>query len=132
MDIPTHLSHKPIIKLENYSDIDAIGLSIGLAQWCSEEQIDFSAKIWRYTGERWSRQSEEMPIHRVLDLASLICSALFYSKNKALSEEDKIWGVTSTTNPDFLSKIISNVNLEQPDIRESIERLALSLKRLDV
>jgi len=34
--------------------------------------VDISAKIWRYTGEKWSRQSEEMPLHRVLDLAILI------------------------------------------------------------
>ncbi len=25
--------------------------------------------VWRHTGEKWSRQSEELPLHRVLDLA---------------------------------------------------------------
>ena len=26
--------------------------------------MDISAKVWRHTGEKWSRQSEEMPLHR--------------------------------------------------------------------
>jgi hypothetical protein len=37
-----------------------------------------SAKVWRHTGERWSRQSEELPLHRALDLAILICRAKLY------------------------------------------------------
>lgn len=40
--------------------------------------MDISAKVWRYTGEKWSRQSEELPLHRVLDLAILICRARGY------------------------------------------------------
>ena len=35
-------------------------------------KVDISAKVWRYTGEKWSRQSEELPLHRVIDLAILI------------------------------------------------------------
>jgi len=53
MDIPTHLSHKPIVKLEDYTQLDgkfanqsdAEGLSIGLAQWSDAEEMDLSAKI---------------------------------------------------------------------------------------
>ena len=42
-------------------------------------KIDISAKVWRYTGEeKWSRQSEELPLHRVLDLAILICKTRQY------------------------------------------------------
>ena len=59
---------------------DAEGLSIGLAQWNSQGNTDLSAKVWRYTGEKWSRQSEELPLHRVLDLASLICASICYAK----------------------------------------------------
>jgi uncharacterized protein DUF6530 len=80
MKIPTMLRHKPVITCENYSNIDgrnaygsdAQGLSLGLAQWNDRGKIDISAKVWRYTGEKWSRQSEELPLHRVLDLAILI------------------------------------------------------------
>lgn len=86
MKIPTNLKHKPVIVAEDYENIDgryahnsdAKGLSLGLAQWNDRGKLDISAKIWRYTGEKWSRQSEEMPLHRVLDLAIFICQAKSY------------------------------------------------------
>jgi len=39
-------------------------------------KVDISAKAWRHTGEKWSRQSEELPLHRVLDLAILVTRTL--------------------------------------------------------
>ncbi|MFZ7134300.1 MAG: DUF6530 family protein [Eubacteriales bacterium] len=86
MKIPTTLKHKPVIVSENYENIDgrkaydtdAKGLSLGLAQWNDRGKLDISAKVWRYTGEKWSRQSEELPMHRVLDLAILICRSSLY------------------------------------------------------
>lgn len=83
MDIPVSLKHKPVIVVENYQDVDgrqayasdAKGLSLGLAQWNDRGKLEISAKVWRHTGEKWSRQSEELPLHRVLDLALLICRA---------------------------------------------------------
>jgi hypothetical protein len=83
MKIPTTLKHKPVIVCENYEQVDgryaynsdAKGLSLGLAQWNDRGKVDISAKVWRYTGEKWSRQSEELPLHRVLDLAILLCRA---------------------------------------------------------
>jgi hypothetical protein len=84
--IPTTLKHKPVVVSEDYEKVDgryanntdAKGLSLGLAQWNDRGKLDISAKVWRYTGEKWSRQSEELPMHRVLDLAILICSAKKY------------------------------------------------------
>lgn len=81
MKIPTTLKHKPVIVAPNYEQVDgrqayqsdAKGLSLGLAQWNDRGRVDISAKVWRYTGEKWSRQSEELPLHRVLDLAILAC-----------------------------------------------------------
>jgi hypothetical protein len=46
-------------------------------------KLDISAKVWRYTGEKWSRQSEELPMHRVIDLALLICRAKMHFKEDA-------------------------------------------------
>ena len=79
MHIPTTLKHKPVLVAEDYGRIDgrtaygsdAQGLSLGLAQWNDRGKVDISAKVWRHTGEKWSRQSEELPLHRVLDLAIL-------------------------------------------------------------
>jgi hypothetical protein len=84
MKIPTTLKHKPVIVAENYENVDgryanhsdAKGLSLGLAQWNDRGKVDISAKVWRYTGEKWSRQSEELPLHRVLDLAILVARSL--------------------------------------------------------
>lgn len=81
MKIPTTLKHKPVIVVENYENVDgrqaynsdAKGLSVGLAQWNDRGKVDISAKVWRYTGEKWSRQSEELPMHRIIDLAILVC-----------------------------------------------------------
>lgn len=83
MNIPKTLKHKPVFAVENYESVDgrmagrsdAKGLSLGLAQWNDRGSIDISAKVWRHTGEKWSRQSEELPLHRALDLTLLILSA---------------------------------------------------------
>ena len=81
MNAPKHLSHKPIISVNDYDKIDAFytdktdvkALSIGRAQY-DYEQI--SLKVWRHTKKKWSRQSEELPIHRNLDLSILFLAAL--------------------------------------------------------
>lgn len=94
--IPTNLKHKPVIVSENYENVDgrqaynsdAKGLSLGLAQWNDRGKVDVSAKVWRYTGEKWSRQSEELPMHRVLDLSILILRANLYLKDEAYKYEN--------------------------------------------
>jgi len=97
MKIPTELKHKPVIVSEEYDQIDgrtahgsdAKGLSLGLAQWNERGNLEISAKVWRHTGEKWSRQSEELPLHRVLDLAILICrSKLFFQSRYQKNEKD--------------------------------------------
>ncbi len=95
MKIPTELKHKPVIVSEEYDKIDgrlsgntdAKGLSLGLAQWNDRGKMDISAKIWRHTGEKWSRQSEEMPLHRALDLAILICKTKLVFKERYRKNE---------------------------------------------
>ena len=96
MKIPITLKHKPVIVAEDYEKIDgrnayhtdAKGLSLGLAQWNDRGKVDISAIICRYTGEKCSRQSEEMPFHRVLDLAILICRSQLYLRNEAYRYPD--------------------------------------------
>lgn len=93
MDAPQHLSHKPIISVSDYDKVDgkyanatdAMALSIGLAQY---DRSDISLKVWRYTNdEKWSRQSEELPVHRNLDLTILFLTSLLISDSE--SEEYK-------------------------------------------
>ena len=103
MKIPTTLKHKPVIVVENYENVDgrsayhsdAKGLSLGLAQWNDRGKVDISAKVWRYTGEKWSRQSEELPLHRVIDLAILICRTKQHFREAY--RYDKLYDTKSTT-----------------------------------
>lgn len=85
--VPTRLRHQPIIGVDNYSaydglykdNTDAKALSVGIAQWNYEGEDgikDISAKVYRHNGEKWSRQSEELPLHRCFDLCILIVQAL--------------------------------------------------------
>lgn len=78
------LKHKPIIYVDyeklDESD-DAKILSIGESQWSQgKTEMDYSAKVFREgTNGAWSRQSEELPLWRVLDLARLVISVILKS-----------------------------------------------------
>jgi hypothetical protein len=72
---PLWLKHKPffMVPYEPFDELfvpntDAKYLSVGIGQWEGNDENHFTAKVWRYSGEKWSRQSEELPLHRVVDL----------------------------------------------------------------
>ena len=132
MNTPTHLGHSPIVVVNNYdivdekalgSPTDAKALSIGLAQY---NRADISAKIFRHTGDMWSRQSEEMPLHRVLDLTSLMIDAMLICQDKGDSPQ-----VTVINNVDLeiLKKHFKdNSNTLESrlrQIRDSIDKLGI-------
>jgi hypothetical protein len=88
MNIPKHLSHKPIVAVD-YNDEDskagagdALFLSIGQATWndvnSNGKELYYSAKVFRKTDPsgRWSPQSEELPFWRVIDLATLLIAVI--------------------------------------------------------
>lgn len=140
MKIPTTLKHKPVIVAENYENIDgrqaystdAKGLSLGLAQWNDRGKVDISAKVWRHTGEKWSRQSEELPLHRVIDMALLICQAKQYFR-----EAYRIPGLFDAEKPQINrvgvqgDAMTVSVCTENPMIREDIQLFADALARDD-
>lgn len=156
MKIPTYLKHKPVIVSEDYDRIDgraqytdAKGLSLGLAQWNDRGKVDISAKVWRYTGEKWSRQSEELPLHRVLDMAILICRAKQYfsdayrypklfDKERALIDRIALQGdalnvAVCTDNPMIEEDIVLFRNALAADdelLSERLHRLSAILKEL--
>lgn len=130
MKIPNHLKHKPVIVAEHYDrvdgqyagDTDVQGLSLGLAQWNNKGKVDISAKIWRYSGKRWSRQSEEMPLHRVLDLALLICKTQKYM-NEAYRHE-RLYDPKDTSIGRIELQGVAmdiSVNTENPELDEDIQ-----------
>lgn len=148
MKIPKTLKHKPVIAAEEYEKVDgryapnsdAKGLSLGLAQWNDRGRVEASAKVWRYTGEKWSRQSEELPLHRILDLAILICKAKNYveqtPKNKLFDSEKTVIDTVSLQNGNMEVEICA----DNPMISEDIALFAKALaddkdiidERLDV
>ncbi|WP_188066141.1 DUF6530 family protein [Brevibacillus brevis] len=89
MKIPTNLNHKPVVISDNYERVDgrfarntdAKALSLGVTEGSSRRKVDLSAKVWRYTGEEWSKQSEELPLHRALDMSILICRSLAHFRD---------------------------------------------------
>lgn len=91
MNVPKHLSHRPIIAVNDYDKIDALyanrtdarALSIGQAQYDEDE---ISLKVFRIVGGKWSRQSEELPIHRNLDLSILFLASLMTDINSNYSQ----------------------------------------------
>lgn len=86
MDAPTR-KHKPIVSVSDYDKIDGqyanhtdtMALSLGVAQYDADE---ISLKIWRMRNGKWSRMSEEMPIHRNLDLSILFIKTLIEGYNE--------------------------------------------------
>ncbi|MCC8035484.1 MAG: DUF6530 family protein [Rikenellaceae bacterium] len=87
MPVPDHLSHKPITVAEypnhdgpyqNNTDVEY--LTVGIAQYdTSRNPKEISAKVLRKVDGKWSRQSEELPIHRVFDLASMVLQSVVIS-----------------------------------------------------
>ncbi len=81
LPLPTNLEHEPLRAVPYIAhdgkwagDTDAQHLSLGRAQWNAK---DLSAKVFRHVKTRWSRQSEELPVHRAIDLTIFIALALF-------------------------------------------------------
>ena len=98
--VPIGLRHRPIVGIDDYSSYDGLykdatdakALSVGLAQWKYEEEDgvkEISAKVFRRKENRWSRQSEELPIHRCFDLCILIVQALQRSTKGEFFEVDQ-------------------------------------------
>ena len=113
-NIPTWLSHKPIISVD-YESKDAYAndakfLSIGKSTWDID---DISAKIWRKSDSRWSRSSEEMPLWRVLDLAKLVIATIM-GKKSSLNET-----VINSDDIEFLHDFLNeNMELYLPRLKE--------------
>lgn len=84
MKIPASTNHKPVIVSDNYGKVDGrfasktdVGaLSLGLTEQNEDGRVHIAAKIWRAEEEKGTSSSDEIPIHRILDLSILICSAL--------------------------------------------------------
>ena len=89
--LPDYLAHKPVyaIPYKKFDGMygkgtDARYISVGLSQWDSE---DISLKIMRHTGEKWTRQAEELPLHRVIDASIFLTKVLLDSNSDSVEFE---------------------------------------------
>lgn len=104
MEAPKNCKHYPLVSVDNYdpmdgqyaNDTDAKALSIGYAQYnkpgLSPEQREISLKVWRMGDKGWSRMSEELPIHRNLDLTILLLNVLLGEETNSAAPKWKISG----------------------------------------
>lgn len=122
-DAPNWLSHKPVITVD-YEQTDAVGdakfLSLGRSTW---DKDCFSAKIWRKPDgtNRWSRQSEELPFWRVLDLATLLVATI---NNKQSNLEE--FSQNSSSEKHLQNFINENMEILGPKMDELREMLKTS------
>lgn len=75
----SRLRHRPVFLLDyerhdgDYTETDCKALSVGWAQY---DPHRLSVKALRHTGSKWSRQSEEIPLHRAVDMVILLAHAM--------------------------------------------------------
>ena len=138
MKTPTHLKHKPIIEVTDYDGIDgpyagnsdAKCLSLGVAQWNDGMGTTLSAKVWRQSDGRWSRQSEELPLHRVIDLATLVCEAESSALGNSLVSSSE-FPVSKVSDSSVHHQILkSEFEKNKNHLDKSLIRLANALKKL--
>jgi hypothetical protein len=128
--IPTHLQHRPIIAADNYNrndgqyanDTDAESLSIGIAQWTNNEN-DISAKVFRYDYEnqKWSPQSEELPLHRVIDLCTLTLASFITTEQSPMPITNLGESILAT----------ENLQMIQEYYQQNSEMLLLKIRELE-
>ena len=86
---PDNAKHKAVFALP-YEEFDGpyAGksdckyLTVGWAQY---DPGMVSVKTLRHSGERWSRQSEELPVHRAVDAVLLLAYCVFKSSEQGVT-----------------------------------------------
>ena len=133
LELPRHLEHKPIYATPYQrfdgiygSNSDAKYLSVGLAQW---NNSDLSVKVMRHTGNRWTRQAEEFPLHRVFDAANFLAKVLLDI------QEDTVDIKPNTFTNQSVGLLVKkeNINKQQQEIFEDFmnENKDFIINRLD-
>jgi len=135
---PLYLKHKPIFMLpyEHFdgryaNDTDAKYISIGLAQWRNDgDKNAISAKVWRYPdNKKWSRMSEELPIHRVIDLCILLTATLFGGNKATVTfPAQRFENQNEPIELNILEPIPEKFEGEKENIRERLNELCKVLK----
>lgn len=100
LEIPKNLKHKPIVFEKVFGDTDAKFFSIGKPQWDNADK-NFSIKVFRYVNNRWSPQSEEIPLERFLKMAEFLIDHIVKedASDKELNKKfRKLWNSSAMEN----------------------------------
>ncbi len=91
MEFPDHIAHTPVYVVPYFAhdpgrpnDTDAQFITVGWSQWDDDEP---AAKVVRHSGQRWSRQSEELPLGRLVDLT--ILAAMAFGEGSSFTRVEK-------------------------------------------
>ena len=108
LEFPDQIQHSPVFVVPYFghdpnreNNTDAQFISLGWSQWDGDEP---AAKVVRHSGERWSRQSEELPLARLVDLAILTALALSEGSSFTKIEKDVFENQTSSIDVAYGSK----------------------------
>lgn len=146
---PKHLSHEPIIVVDNYNNIDghynpnqtdAKSLSIGYAQFDNKNPDELTAKVFRYdiANNRWCRQSEELPLHRCVDLCNLLVQSILMAKSIKYSpvQTQILPQIEDTNGIVDIKNFYEKINLSDPSrthnqLREKLRELRVLIDILN-
>lgn len=134
---PTQLKHRPIFMLPYepfdgpYSgDTDALYLSVGLAQWRdTDDTHELSAKVWRMPDDKWSRLSEEIPLHRLADLCILLTKTFYQSHTSKAIDPVAIMSSGTFEHQEETLELRRMADVP-PAFREENDRLKKRLRKL--
>jgi len=133
--LPFWLTHKPVLACRyedaTLSNEDAKFISIGKATYDSDYA---SIKIWRRTedDQRWSRQSEEIPIHRVGLCMQMLLSAirLVQSQDGTIPSETALKEEIQTD--DCLPFLMHAIQSDGDSIKMSLIEIKRLLGEIDI
>lgn len=126
-----HLKHRAIISTVNYrlmdgpypaGSTDTRALSLGKSTW---EPAECSAKVWRHNGHKWKRASEDIPMHRALDLTILILSAMLAEKEDYTNHFLDLEIVDHASLP----QLQTYLEQQKPHLEERLHEIRLLLKK---
>lgn len=139
LPVPEYLQHKPVFTIPYAahdgiyaSSTDVEYLSVGLAQY---DRASVSVKTMRHTGDQWSPQSEELPLHRAVDLTLFLAAALFGTGNipaGTLEHQPTDVRVTQSASrePGEMAAFDAFVNRNRPQLTGRLNALARVLDDL--
>lgn len=132
LPLPDHLQHKPVFGVPFFDhdpgregETDVQHFSIGWSQWDDKE---ISAKIFRHGDRKWSRQSEEIPLARLVDLTSLVVLAVNNRDGNSLLIPS---GFFENQPTDLMIRRRGGSNTEREFYRRSLVDNELLQRRLD-